>query len=156
MSMADAIEAMKDERIVGMAKMGVPDASLLDISSAMKIRLLSFSDSELDKVVNNLMGLRKTEFPAGVYPGTGPFKTLENEWSDFVRKDFPADIAYKIVKTLWERRAEIKKMDARVVGDRMWDVTLGVKTNSLHPGVIKFCREQGFTVPAKLVPPEMK
>jgi TRAP transporter TAXI family solute receptor len=156
MSMADSIEAMKDERIVGMAKMGVPDASLLDISSAMKIRILSFSDAELDKVVNNVVGLRKTEFPAGVYPGVGPFKTLENEWSDFVRKDFSTDIAYKIVKTLWERRAEIKKMDARFLGDKMWDVTLGVKTNYLHPGVIKFCQEQKLTVPANLVPPEMK
>jgi TRAP transporter TAXI family solute receptor len=156
MSMADSIEAMKDERIIGIAKMGVPDASLLDISSAMKIRILSFTDSEADKVVNNLMGLRKTEFRAGIYPGTGPFKTLENEWSDFVRKDFPADIAYKIVKTLWERRAEITKMDKRFVGDKMWDVTLGVKTNYLHPGVIRFCREQGLTVPANLVPPEMK
>ena len=156
MSMADSIDAMKDERIIGLAKMGVPDASIMDISSGMKIRILSFTDAELDKVVKSVPGLRKTEFPSGIYRGVEGFKTLENEWSDFVRKDFPEDIAYKIIKTLWEHRAENKKMDARCLGDRLLEVTLGVKTNYMHPGVIKFCREQGYTVPTGLIPPEMK
>ena len=155
MSYADGIEAMKDERIVGFVKFGAPDASILDVASAMKIRIISFSDSQLDKIVNNVKGLRKTMVPEGIYPGIGEFKTIENEWGDYVRKDFPEELAYKIVKTLWENRAEIKRSNPMFVGDRLTDVALAVKIGYLHPGAIKFYRELGLTVPKNLVPPEM-
>jgi TRAP transporter TAXI family solute receptor len=155
MSYADAIEAMKDERIVGFVKYGVPDASILDVASAMKIRILSFSDSDLDKIIKNMQGFRKCVVPQGMYPGVGEFKALENEWGDYVGKDFPPELAYKVVKTIWEYRSEIKKSSPMFVGDRLVDVALGVKIGYLHPGAIKFYRELGFTVPKNLVAPEM-
>ena len=155
MGMADQIEAMKDERVIGLAKMGVPDAAILDIASVVKIKILSFSEEDREKIVQKVVGLRKADFPGGIYTGVGPFKSLENEWADYARKDFPADLAYKIVKTLWENRAEIHKMDARFLGDRLPEVTLGVKTNYLHPGAIKFYRELGLTIPKAMIPPEM-
>ena len=155
MGMADQIDAMKDGRVIGIAKMGVPDASILDISSVVKINILSFSEEDREKVVQKVMGLRKADFPGGIYAGVGPFKSLENEWADFARKDFPPDLAYRFVKTLWENRAEIHKMDPRFLGDRLPEVTLGVKTNYLHAGAVKFCRELGLTVPKAMIPPEM-
>ena len=108
MSYADAIEAMKDERIVGFVKPGIRDSSILDVASSMKIRIISFSDDDLEKILRNVVGLRKSVVPSGMYQGVEEFKTVENEWSDFVRKDFPVELAYKIVKTIWENRAEIK------------------------------------------------
>lgn len=41
------------------------------------------------------------------------------------------------------------------VGDRLVEVSLGVKANYMHPGAIKFYRELGLTVPKILIPPEM-
>jgi len=156
MNYSDAIEQMKNEQIDGMAKMGVPDSVVLNIASKMKIRILSFSDEDLDKIVKNTVGLRKAEYPAGAYTGIDGFKTVDNEWSDFVNKDFSTDIAYKIIKTLWEHRAEIKAADNRFLGDDFLKVTLGVTTHYLHPGTIKFCRELGLNIPERVIPPEMK
>ena len=155
MSYADAIEAMKNEQIVGFVKYGVPDASILDVASAMKIRIISFSDHDLEKILGNIKGFRETGVPSGTYPGIGGFKTVENEWSDYVRKDFPEELAYKIVRTIWENRAEIKKANPMFVGDRFTDVAVGVKIGYLHPGAVKFYRELGLTVPQNLIPPEM-
>lgn len=154
-SYADALEAMKNETIVGFGKAGVPDSSILDIASAMKIRILSFSDDEIDKIVKNVVGLRKTVVPSGMYPGVGEFKTVEMEFVDLVKKDFPAEIANKWLKTIWENRAELKRAQSMFVGDRYAELLLGLKAAYLHPGTIKFLREIGLMVPKALVPPEM-
>ncbi|MEW6672558.1 MAG: TAXI family TRAP transporter solute-binding subunit [Thermodesulfobacteriota bacterium] len=157
MTYEDAIESMKDRRIVGIAKMGVPDASIMDIASAIKIRVISFSEADRDKVVNKVIGLAKSpEYPAGIYSGVGAFKTFDNEWCNFVNKDFPEDLAYKIVKTLYENRADFINMDKRCLGERFAPTLLGVKRNYLHPGVIKYFREKGFDIPKDAIPPEMK
>ena len=155
MSYADAIEAMKNEQIIGFVKYGIRDASILDVASAMKIRFISFSDRDMEKIIKNVPGFRKTMVPAGLYPGMGAFQTMENEWGDYVHKEFPELLAYKIVKTIWENRAEIQKTSPVFVGDRLPDVALGVKVGYLHPGAIKFYRELGLTVPKNLIPPEM-
>ena len=157
MSYADALEAMKNEQIVGFSKYSVPDSSILDVASAMKIRILSFTDPELEKIVNNVAGLKKTVVPSGMYPGVGEFKTVENEWANLVRKDFSTEIAYRWVKTVWENRAEIKQVSPMSLGDRLVEVSLGVKTDRLyfHPGAIRFYRELGMKVPKNLIPPEM-
>lgn len=152
---ADALEAMKNEQIVGIGKTGVPDSSIIELAASMDIRILSFSDADQEKILENVPGLGKIVVPAGMYPGVDEFKTFEMQYVDFVRKDFPADIAYEWVKLLWENRAEIKKVNSLFVSDRLIDLTLAGKAGYLHPGVIKLYRELGYTVPKRLIPPEM-
>jgi hypothetical protein len=155
MSMADGLEAIKNEQVLGMVIAIVPNSAILDLTSVMKVRIISFSDEDLTKIVTNSAGMTKVAVAAGAYPGVGEFKTIANEWSDYVRKDFSADLAYKIVKALWEGRAGIKTLNSQFLADRFPEVTLGVKVGYLHPGAIKFYRELGLAVPKQLVPPEM-
>jgi TRAP transporter TAXI family solute receptor len=155
-SYADALESMRNEMIVGFSKLACPDSSILEIGSVMKIKILSLGDNDINKIVNNSAGLSPTVVPSGMYPGIDAFKTVENQWCDFARKDLPTELAYKIVRTLWENRAEIRKTHLIFVGDRMAELALTPKTAVfLHPGAIKFYRELGYTVPKSLVPPEM-
>jgi uncharacterized protein len=152
----DAVEAMKDGRIVGFGKLGAPDSMVLDVASVMKIGILSFTEAELEKIMKNVPGFRRIIVPAGTYAGIGEVKTIANEWSDFVRKDFPADLAYKILKTIWENKTEIRQASPTFVGDQLIKVSLGVNVGFLHPGAVRFYREMGFTVPKILIPPEME
>ena len=154
-SYADAVESMKNERIVGFVKYNVPDSSVLDVASVMKIRILSFSKEDLDKILKNVVGLKEVVVPAGAYPGVGEFRTVKNEWGVYARKEFSAEMAYKWVKSAWENRAEIYRACSLVLKDDIPEVTLGVKIGYLHPGAIKFYRELGLTVPQHLIPPEM-
>ena len=155
MGYPDAIEAMKNEQITGFGKRGARDSSVLDVMSAMKVRMISFTDEEIEKILKVVPGNRKAVVPAGTYEGIGPFTTIENEWVDTVSKDFSADLAYKILKALWEHRADIQKSYPMFLADRFPEVSLGVTTLQLHPGAIKFYRELGRTVPQRLLPPEM-
>lgn len=155
MGYADAVEAMKNEQVTGFGKRGTRDSSVLDVMSSMKVRLISFTDDEIAKILKVVPGNRKVVIPAGTYEGIPAFTTIENEWVDTVSKDFPADLAYKILKTLWEKRADLQKSYPAFLADRFPEVTLGVSTIQLHPGAVKFYRELGRTVPQILLPPEM-
>ncbi|MFH0960542.1 MAG: TAXI family TRAP transporter solute-binding subunit [Pseudomonadota bacterium] len=155
-SMADALEAMKNGVIVGWGKTGISDSMILETMSVMKIRILSFTDEDINNILKNSVGLKKFVVPAGTYPGVQEYKTTTNLFTDFVRKDFPAELAYKIVKTIWENRAEIAKhTNPGFLGDRIVEETLEIDTNYLHPGAIKYYRELGQKVPRILLPPEM-
>jgi uncharacterized protein len=157
-SWADAMQAIQDGRIIGYSRFGaIPDAGVLETMSTTKIRLLSFSDGDIEKIVKNTIGLRKIAVPSGAYAGIDGFMTVTNEFSDFATKDLPADIAYKIIKVMLENGAEIKRALSSYSGDKLVEVTLGVKTEFvyLHPGVVKFCRDKGYVVPKNLIPPEM-
>ena len=154
-SYADAIEMMKNEVIVGFGKAVAPDASILEIMSAMKIKILSLSDEDIEKIQKNTPGLAKVVLPSGIYPGIGEIKTVESQYCVFVKKDFPTEFAYKILKAVWENRKELKRMYSSSSGDHLTDVVKTRASVYLHPGAIKYFRELGLTVPKTLVPPEM-
>lgn len=155
-SWADAVEAMKDKRIVGFSKYGAPDAMFLEVASVMKIRFLSFSDADIKKIVENTVGLRKGSVPAGTYSGIGEFHTVTNEYLEYARKDIPDDVVYKIVKAVWKHRATLKKGYPAMPGDKSPEITLATTTCPMHPGAIKWYREMGYTVPKILYPLEWK
>jgi hypothetical protein len=155
-SYADAIEQMKNDQIVGFGKLGLPDSGILEIMSAMKINILSLSDEDIEKILKSVHGISKIVVQPGGYPGIGEFKTVENQFCEFIGKDFQAELAYKIVKTIWENRADIKKVLPSFSGDQLTEVTLRPKESVyLHPGAVKFYRELGRTVPEMMIPPEM-
>ena len=84
------------------------------------MRLLSFSDGDIEKIVKNTIGLRKIAVPSGAYAGIDGFTTVTNEFSDFATKDLPADIAYKIIKVMLENGAEIKRALSSYSGGTSW------------------------------------
>ena len=68
-------------------------------------------------------------------------------------KDQPEDLVYTIIKTLWSK----KGMEAMVMAKKSFnEMTLenGFTGASvpLHPGAVKFWKEQGKEIPAKLMP----
>lgn len=155
-SYSDAIDAMKDKRIFGIAKFGMRDAGILQVAAVMKIRVLSLSDQDIDKILKNTVALSKTSWPAGIYPGVGEFQTVAIQHMDYARKDVPEEIVYKMVKAVWKHRADIKKAYAPFLADQFPEVTLSSTTCPMHPGAIRWFREMGYTVPKVLIPPELK
>jgi TRAP transporter TAXI family solute receptor len=156
-SYADAVEAMNNGTVIGFGKYGWRDSSIFEVMAVQKIRILSFTDEQTEKIVKNVPGVMKAVIPAGAYPGIGEVKTVQNQLCTFVGKDFPIELAYKIVNQVWQNRNEIKKSYEAFAGDQLIEETLKAKTAVyLHPGAIKYYRELGYMVPKSLVPPEME
>jgi hypothetical protein len=158
MGTADAVDAMKDRRIVGYAKSGAGfglDASTMDIATQTPIRVLSFSDEDVTKVKAARPHISWIRVPAGSIRGMEEFWSTVSVAFVGATKAMPADVAYKIVKAIWEGQAH---QPPALMGAAHGNPRLTVEhsLSPLHVGAIRYYRELGFTVPEHLVPPEAR
>jgi hypothetical protein len=61
-------------------------------------------------------------------------------------KDLPDDVVYNLTKTLWENQASLAQANAKA---NYMDPKNPVKaiTIPLHPGAVKYYKEQGINLP---------
>jgi hypothetical protein len=80
--------------------------------------------------------------------------------TDFVHKDVPDDVVFKIIKAVYESRKPLVDSLATLkqgTFDDMFGMAEKYLNVPLHPGAVKFYREVlKVNVPAKLLPPGMK
>lgn len=155
-SYQDAVEAMKDRSIVGFSVFAVPQAMVINVASVMKIRILSLSEADVKKIVENTVGLAPVVVPAGAYPGVGEFRTVRNQYLEYARKDVPDRIVYQILSVVWKNRAAIKRTFRPFPADQFPEVVLGTNTCPMHPGAVKWYRDKGFSVPERLISADQK
>lgn len=162
MGMGASIEAMKAGTVDGYLKAGYRDSAILDIASATEIVIVPVTREHAEKLWEAYPGhgLIHREIPAGLYPGQDePVVLCWYSPTGFISKDVPEDIVYKIIKVLYEQREAIAEPLAYLdKGDyvNMWELTKEYQQVPLHPGSVRFFEEQGFEIPARLIPPEMK
>ena len=158
MGTADAVDAMKDKRIVGFAKAGAGfslDASTMDIATQTPLRTLVFSEEDVKKVRAARPYLPWIRVPAGSIKGMGEFWTTASLAFVAGTKAMPADVAYKIVKAIWEGQ-EHQPQGVMGAAYRNPRGAIEHALSPLHAGAIRYYRERGFTIPDELVPPEAR
>jgi len=57
------------------------------------------------------------------------------------RADLPDDVVYKVVKTLWEKNADLRKVDAKMKGWTTAKFATDQAAIPYHPGAIRFYKE---------------
>jgi TRAP transporter TAXI family solute receptor len=125
-----------------------------------KIRFVSPSDEEIDKAVKANPFFTKDTIPPG-----GCYKSIQTPtltpaymvyWAG--HKDFSADLVYQMLKAAFDpknkTRVEAIHVSMKQLGPGL-DAMAPMKI-PLHPGAVKFWKEQGLSVPNELIPPEMK
>lgn len=163
--MDDALAAMKDRRIVGMGKTSAvkrPDALIQDAMTTMKVRALSWTPEEVEKVRAKLPFLNTASIPAGTYKADWnekPITTWGNGVGMFTLARFSDNLAYAFVKAAVEDNKEggeriqasaylaLKEFD-------ITELTLSLSTVPLHLGSYRYLREVGAKIPDHLKPPE--
>ena len=96
---ADAVNAIKDRRIVGYAKAGVRDASILDVMATTQVNFLSFSPEEEKTLKEKLpKGILWFTIPKGTYPTVGEIHTFGHALSIVTTTTLSIDEAYAILK----------------------------------------------------------
>ena len=158
MGTADAVDAMKDKRIVGFAKSGAGfslDASTMDIATQTPLRTLAFSEEDMKKVRAARPYLPWIKVPAGSIKGMGEFWTTASLAFVAGTKAMPADVAYRIVKAIWEGQ-EHQPQGVMGAAYRNPRGAIEHALSPLHAGAIRYYRELGFKIPDELVPPEAR
>ena len=154
---ADAVNAIKDRRIVGYAKAGVRDASILDVMATTQVNFLSFSPEEEKTLKEKLpKGILWFNIPKDTYPAVGEIHTFGHALSIATTTALSTDEAYAILKAQEQGLSQMAAAYPNLAGKNLWTKTIEGAGVPLHPGAIKFLREKGVAIRPDLIPPEAK
>ncbi len=160
-SLDDAIDAMKDKRIVGFTKSAAsissPDGSVLDAGALLDIRVLVIPEPE--KIVKHDPTLIITTVPAGVYEKQGQpgaFTVFGHVSGYATTKQIDPEIVYRSFRAIVENKDMQVKVFPGVKASDYLKMTVEMTSIPLHAGVVRYLKEKGVSVPDKLVPPEAR
>lgn len=157
-STGEAVESMKDRRIVGFCKSistTSPDSAIQDVATARKIRLIGFNEEEQVKFVKALPVYSIFTVPGSIYGLEGEYKYPGEHFGMSVSASLPEQAVYDMFKALVEHTDEIAVSYAGIRGHDVLNMT--ANSNCwLHAGVIKYLREKGIEPRPDQIPPECK
>jgi hypothetical protein len=155
MGYSAAASAFKDGKIDAFwVLVGYPNRSVIEASVQVKIRLVDVGVDAEKSGFYKAYAYSPTVIPAGTYgKGMPECKSFQDSTILSANKDLPEDLVYTVMKTLWSQ----KGMEAMVTAKKTFKaMTLenGFRGASvpLHPGAVKFWKEQGKSIPANLMP----
>jgi uncharacterized protein len=132
---------------VGTYSMG--SQALAEISLSRKIRILSLPSAVPPPAA---LGLSIGTIAPGTYPGmvnTEPVTSWQTLMMMAVNKRMDDDVAYRLTKAYFEGLPALKAGNSAMKGLSAADALTGL-TAPLHPGALKYYKEVGLAVPAKL------
>lgn len=161
MGIGASVDAMKSGVVKAWFKAGFKDAAILELESTMDIKILPVTKEMVDKFNKAYPGQGLTmTIPANLFKAVkSPQLSLAYVIADFVDKDVPEDVVYKIVKAVYTHRKEIVATNPTLQEGQFEDMcgmTVKYLRVPLHSGAVRFYREIGCKLPDHLIPPEMK
>ena len=154
-STTDIVNSIKDNRVAGYVKSGSGnklDGSTMDIATATDIGILGLTVEQADKLRAEMPDISVVDIPEGAADGIPAYTT----WSFGVGVAAPAtmddETAYKIVSAIMADTSAQANAMASLKGASIADMTLQFGTIPLHPGAVRWFKEQGIDLPAKLIP----
>ena len=153
---SDALEAFQNRRIDGFVKLGLhPDGYIQQAAASRDIRILSMTPEEQQKVSEAYGFLAPaTMNPGAFYGSEGEIATVQTAIGINTTADLDEKIAYNIAKAIFSEAGKTAEVEVYAPGESIdtAQLTLDVAVAPLHPGVIRYLEEAGYTVPEKLKP----
>lgn len=162
MGLGASPDAMKAGVVDGWYKAGFKDAAIMDIEAAMEINIVPIRPEHLARAEKMHPGIhRSMTIPADLFKAVkGDQLSYAYVVTDFIQKDIPEDVVYRIVKAIWEHRSSLVGSMPTLKEGNFDDmignaVKFGLRV-PFHAGAVRFFREIGQTIPPELIPPEVK
>ncbi len=148
-----AASALKDKqtKVFGYFS-GIPMAAILDIQALNKITLIDVTKSAIaNGFTKEFPFYKKATIPKGTYKGQDKeVGIFEQSTYWVVRKDLPDDLVYRMVKKVFSKEGRAYMANAHKRGSE-FKIENGLDGVDalipVHPGVEKFWKEQGLSVP---------
>jgi len=148
LALEESVNALKENKVDALFWCGgVPTNAIVKLASTpeSKIKFLDHDDA-VEAMVKKYGPLySKHQIPAATYPGLGRNVRVAGVWNILVAsEDMDAGKPYAIVKTIFERKAEIAAAHKEAA-----NISLEYQTNDrspipYHPGAIRYFAEQGI------------
>ena len=158
------LQAMMDGKLdVFMRPDGLGSAMIEQLGLTRKFRLLNAADS------SNKAAWGKWTKGLGRSPGIIPAGTYKGQVNNNIniavgavtfqigvnKQAISEDMAYRMTKLTWDKLGEIHQTAASLRSIKKSSPFTGVNM-PLHMGAVRYYRENGIKIPAKLLPPEAK
>jgi len=153
LSFTESSNALRDGTIeVGVWSVGPGTSSILDLATTHDIRIITFTPEQQKKIIAANKEYSAVDLAGGVYRGVvQPVPTI-GVWNVMIcQASLNTDLVYNLVKALYEHQDYLLKIHPSA----SYTTAENAVTYSpipLHPGTIKYLKEKGVAVPAKLMP----
>ena len=153
---SNGVNYLKDGRIDAVAfVMAIPTSYIMDLETSHKVRLVAIDREDIDRICQAKPYYSPAIIPAGTYKHEPEDVDTIVLWTFAVAdKDIPEEIAYQIVKAVYENTESFAM--AHSAGKNMKPEDVQNAAIPLHPGAVRYYREIGLDIADKLLPPEMQ
>jgi TRAP transporter TAXI family solute receptor len=130
---------------------GVPIAAYSELETTNDVQFFTYTADEIKKLKEALPELSDSTIPKGTYKQlTEDHKTVGVYNFGIAHKDLPEDLVYEITKAVLENNAQMVKghAAAKETLAQNWDRNTFLP---FHPGAVRYYKEKGINIPAKLV-----
>ena len=159
LSFGDAGRAVGDGQMDALGMSGAPMSAVVTLEASHKIRVLGFTEAEFKKIFAKSPFYYKTTLPAGVYKSwKKPTDLIAFQVYWIAHEKFDPEAVYKMLKVAYDpaNKDYLKSVHRQFGGMSAALQPMEGLGIPLHPGAVKYWKEQGMDIPAKLIPPEMK
>jgi TRAP transporter TAXI family solute receptor len=153
LSFTESANALRDGTIeVGVWSVGPGTSSILDLSTTHDIHIIGFTSQQTEKVLSANATYSAVDLGGGVYRGVDkPVPTI-GVWNVMIcQSTLAEEMVYNLVKALYEHNDYLLKIHPSAAYTTAQNA-VAYSPVPLHPGTIKYLKEKGVDVPAKLVP----
>jgi len=152
LSFNENANALKDNSIkAGIWCVAPPTSSIMDLATTHKIKIIPFTKAEIDQVTSKYPFYAGYTLPAGIYNGQDQPVYTASVWNTFIcNADLDEDLVYKLTKAVFENQDFLIKIHHFA---KYTTPENAVKYSAipLHPGAIRYLKEKGIEVPARLI-----
>jgi hypothetical protein len=153
LSFTETANALRDGTIdVGFWSVGPGTSSILDLATTHDIVIIPITPEQTQKVLTSNDTYASVELAGGVYRGVDkPVPTI-GVWNVMIcQKSLTEDMVYKLVAALYEHNDYLRKIHPSAAYTTP-ENAVKYSPIPLHPGTVKYLKEKGIAVPAKLMP----
>ncbi len=140
----DAVALLKDGHAQAFTLITtVPAASILDLASSRKIRMLTLPDDKFKELQKINPGYARREIAKGIYPGVDyDVRQFGTYTHLMIRADLADDLVYGITKALAKNADSLGAVVKDVKGLNAKEMAFDVGV-PYHPGALRFYKEAG-------------
>ncbi len=153
LSFTESSNALRDGTIkVGTWSVGPGTSSILDLSTTHDINIIPFTKEQTEKILASNKTYSSINLAGGIYRGVDKAVSTIGVWNVMIcQKSLDTDLVYKLVKALYEHNDYMRKIHPSAAYTTP-ENAVKYSPIPLHPGTIKYLKEKGIAVPARLIP----
>ncbi len=153
LSFTETANALRDGTIeVGVWSVGPGTSSILDLATTHDIHIITFTAAQQKKILAANKEYSAVDLAGGVYKGVDNAIPTIGVWNVMIcQASLNTDLVYKLVKALYEHQGYLLKIHPSASYTTA-ENAVKYSPIPLHPGTIKYLKEKGLAVPAKLMP----